>query len=1187
MIQLFPKKYSSRLMAITFIAGILPIAIFGIAITLITRDLPQRTNETIQKGLGDLQQQREQLLTDTLAKSVRQKSMDVALQIELYLELRPTLTLADLQKDPRFRSIALQPIEKNGYTTLIDTREGTTLFHPLKALENTSFAHIDEASDEFFAIISSSLGGKYASGYFSWREESGQTRRKFTFIAPVMRTTAEGLPMAVATVINMDELAPSFLETQKTSQGTALYFINRAQHLLSTFKRFILFCMLLGLPVVLALANWASAYFSRAVNQLKHATQQIRNGDFTIRLDNNASGDIGELMQDFNHMTKRLAETTVSKKRLESNEEELTRTNQVLTREIEEHERVREELQKQHEVLEKQRDHLHSVNEELSRSRKKIQRQNWLSIGQSEFHRRIQGDLSMEELGRQIIHFLSNYLDAQAGRIYLVDEGVLVCIGGFAGAAPDGEAPPIPLGEGLVGEAAVSGSRLRITDVPADYLPIHSGLLDAYPCEVVIQPCLHNEKSLCVVELAGLGPFSRQDLRFLDLMNKQIAVAVDSTQGRIRTEALLHQTRKQAEELELQQETLQQINQELEEQTQQLEEQKESIKKKNIELEEAGVLIRQKAKDLELSYSYKSQFLATISHELRTPLNSILLLSRMMEENAERNLTDDQVEFAGTIHSSGSQLLTLINEILDLSKIEAGGMTVTLSPTPLSALVESLRRMFHPLAEEKGLAFTLSLAPEVPDTVETDRQRLEQILKNLLTNALKFTDTGSVSLSITMPSPQELPSGASLPADSALAFRVTDTGIGIPKEKHAHVFEAFCQVDGTESKQYYGTGLGLTISRELSGLLGGSLHLSSEQGVGSCFTLLLPCTGATKASPVTPAAIPAQRPRTATAPAPFERSSAEAAAMQPKPGDKSLLIIEDDVTFASLLVKLAREKGFDTLVTEEGETGLHFADFFCPTAIILDITLPRMNGWDVFNRLKTNPVTAAIPVHVISSRDQKGKAMDMGVAGFHAKPVSLEHLHEVLSEIDATHRATASGSVTAQNEEHPAGDAGLEAMHRNLDEATLFLHGVESTLPGPMNQDRPLCHDKESILSGRKVLIVDDDMRNVFALKRLLHEKGMDVVVGRNGREGLTRLKETPDVDLVLMDIMMPEMDGYQAIRAIRKDAEHKELPIIALTAKAMAEDRTASIEAGANDYMPKPVDPDKLLSMLRVWLYV
>jgi len=1188
MIQLFPKKYSSRLMAITFIAGILPIAIFGIAITVFTRDLPLRTIETIQKGLNDLQQQREQLLTDTLAKSVRQKSMDVALQIELYLENRPNLTIAELQKNTRFRSIALQPIEKNGYTTLIDTQKGTTLFHPNTSLENTTFANIAGASKEFLTIISSSIGGKYASGYFPWQEATGQMRRKYTFIAPVRRGSAGNLHMAVATVINMDELAPLFLETQKTSQGTALYFINRAQHLLNIFKRFILFCMLLGLPIVLALANWASAYFSRAVNQIKHATHQIRNGDFTIRLDDNASGDIGELMQDFNHMTRRLAETTVNKERLEANEEELTRTNLVLTHEIEEHERVREALQKQHAALEKQRDHLHSVNEELSRSRKKIQRQNWLSIGQSEFYGRIQGGLSLHKLGRQIIHFLADYLDAQAGRIYVVDDGELSCIGSFAGTTPAGGPPPIPLGDGLVGETAVTGNRLRITEVPANYLPIHSGLLDAYPCEVVIQPCLHNKKVLCVVELAGLGPFSKQDLKFLDLMSKQIAVATDSTQTRDRTEALLHQTRKQAEELELQQETLQHINQELEEQTQQLEEQKESIKRKNFELEEAGVLIQQKAKDLELSYSYKSQFLATISHELRTPLNSILLLSRMLEENPNENLSVDQVEFAGTIYASGSQLLALINEILDLSKIEAGGMTVTLSPTPLSALVESLRRMFLPLAEEKKLTITLSLATDVPETLETDCQRLEQILKNLLANALKFTDTGSVSLCIVKPTPEELSEHASLKPESTLAFRVTDTGIGIPLEQQAHIFEAFCQMDGTESKQYYGTGLGLTISRELAGILGGSIHLSSEYGTGSCFTLLLPCLQATeiKGQPQAKALAPIQP--VVIKPAPFDRPFADAMANQGGPGQKSLLIIEDDATFASLLVKLAREKGFNTMVTEEGETGLHFADYFGPTAIILDINLPRMDGWDVFSRLKTNPVTTGIPVHVISSRDQKKKAMDLGVAGFHAKPVSLEHLHEVLSEIDESHRAMApSDSEEPEPNGQEAQTADITAMHRDLDEATLFLHEVESTLPRPMKQVRPLCHDKEAILTDRKILLVDDDMRNVFALKRLLHEKGMDVVVGRNGREGLTRLEEHPDIDLVLMDIMMPEMDGYEAIRAIRARVEFKDLPIIALTAKAMAEDRTASIEAGANDYMPKPVDPDKLLSMLRVWLYV
>ncbi|WP_300669538.1 response regulator [Desulfoluna sp.] len=1002
--QLLPKKYSSRLMAITLLAGILPIAIFGVAITFITWDLPSQTRRAIQLGLSDLQKQNEQTLTHIIEKAIRQKSIDVALQIDLYLESHPTLTFADLQKNGRFRSIALQSIEENGYTTLIDTREGTLLLHPRVSLENTPMTNIAKTSNDFLAIVSSSLGGKFACGYFSLLDTSGNERRKYTFIAPVKRPSSDNIPLAVTTVITMDAQSPVFLKAQETSESTSLYLTKHAQNLLHTFKRSILIYMLLGMPVIFILASWASAYFSRAVNQLKYATRQIRKGDFSIHLNDKVSGDIGELMQDFNHMTERLAETTVSKEHLEANEAELTR-------EIKKHERVRTELQKQQKELKKQRDHLHSINEELSRSRQKIQRQNWLNIGQSEFHSSIQGELSLKELGRKTIHFIADYLDAQAGRIYLVAEDHLSCIGSFADAT---EHLPIAIGEGLVGETALSGTRRRVTDVPASYLPIHSGLIDGFAGEVVIQPCLQSEKTLCVLELATLGPFSKQDLKFLDLINHQVAAAVGSTLTRDKTEGLLHQTQKQAEELTSQQKTLQLINQELEEQTQKLEAQKESIKKKNLGLENAGQLIRQKAKDLEISSTYKSQFLATISHELRTPLNSILLLSHILEENREKTLSCDQVEFAGTIHASGSQLLSLINEILDLSKIEAGGMKVTLASTPLPALVESLRRMFSPQAKEKGLSLSLNLGTEVPSHLKTDRQRLEQILKNLLANALKFTESGSVSLRIDYLKSDDFPRNATLTATSALAFRVTDTGIGVPLDKQDHIFEAFRQVDGTESKPYYGTGLGLTISRELAGLLGGSLHVSSEYGVGSCFTLLLP--------------------------------------------------------------------GNDAPATQNEHA------------------------------LSTNsPAPAPQP-------------MAMAPAPFSGTP-----RHDATGDpVDLTH---------------------------------------------------------ETRLIGRKILIVDDDMRNVFALKRLLHEKGLKVVVGRTGVEGLSRLEEIPDIDLVLMDIMMPEMDGHEAMHSIRARDAFTGLPIIALTAKAMPEDRAACIEAGASDYIPKPVDPDKLIEMLRVWL--
>ncbi|MDY6950759.1 MAG: response regulator, partial [Thermodesulfobacteriota bacterium] len=733
--------------------------------------------------------------------------------------------------------------------------------------------------------------------------------------------------------------------------------------------------------------------------------------------------------------------------------------------------------------------------------------------------------------------------------------------------------------------------------------------------------------------------------------------------------------------LQAQQEELRQANEELEEKTQALQKQKSEVEEKNTELTKARETIEEKARDLAITSKYKSEFLANMSHELRTPLNSLLILSKLLADNTEGHMSQKEVEFAQTVHSAGSELLRLINDILDLSKVEAGKMELNIEDVNLIDFAGAIERDFAHVAEQKGVNLVVTAAEALPRTIRSDRQRVQQVVKNFLSNAFKFTEKGEVSIDVCRPGPDVDLSSSGLDHRSTIAIAVSDTGKGIAPGKQKLIFEAFQQEDGTTSRKYGGTGLGLSVSRELAKLLKGEIQLRSLEGQGSTFILYLPETLQTDTAEDAKGEF-------------FGRKSAEKEEEKPlvteyKPkrlegirddrrnitaNDKSVLVVEDDPNFAKILFDLAQEEGFKCVVAEDGERALYFADHYKPSAIILDIGLPGMDGWDVMERLKGDLATRHIPVHFISASDQASKAMKMGAIGYLKKPVEIEKIHEAFQKIEASLSGQVKRVLVVESDESQQaeimellrshdvetsvvgtveeayerlasegfdcmildlnlpGTSGFELLERIktdgtmagipiiiytaeepseadearlaeyaqcmtlkgavrspeglLDEASLFLHMVASDMPEEKRERLKMMYNKDAVLKGKKILLVDDDMRNVFALTHILEEKGARVVIGKNGKKGLEQLNTNGDTDLVLMDIMMPEMDGYEAMRQIRKEERFAALPIIALTAKAMKGDRGICIEAGASDYMAKPVDPDKLLSLLRVWMY-
>ncbi|WP_028586737.1 response regulator [Desulfocurvus vexinensis] len=1034
-----------------------------------------------------------------------------------------------------------------------------------------------------------------------------------------------------------------------------------------------------------------------------------------------------------------------------------------------------------------QRDELGTLARTLNRMAGSLRDIDWLARGKQGLDDALRGVHDPEDIARRFITYFASFCQAQVGAVYVRPEGAdfLDLVAGYAFSDRQGNLSRFAMGQGLVGQVALERQTVVFSQLgPGEAPPISSGLDERVPPYTLIAPVVHEAEVLGVVLLGATAPFTPLARRLVaesldnlavhfltarshqviqDLLDQaqeqaealrsqqdKLARANEDLEGqaaalrtseaelqaqqeelRVTNEELEEQTRalKASEEkLQAQQEELRVTNEELEERTKALEKQRSALRQKNIDLLRAQDLIEQKAHDLEVASKYKSEFLANMSHELRTPLNSILILSQLLADNAAGNLTPKQVESARAVNSSGADLLSLINEILDLSKVESGKVEVVPEELPVRRVTADLSRIFAEIAADKGVAFVVDVAENVPPVLTTDAQRLQQVLRNLISNAFKFTEQGSVTLAIARPAPEANLAASGLVHASALAFAVTDTGIGIPEDKQAVIFEAFQQADGTTSRKYGGTGLGLSISRELARLLGGELQLQSAPGQGSTFTLFLPETytapepapgqeqapktraarARAQAAPeravadparaeaaAAPAPAPAQKPRPAPAPeaqaeqAPEPRP-APAEAAEPtaplestdqipddrksiKKGDRALLIVEDDPNFARILVDMAHDRGFKCLVAGDGETGLHFADYYRPSAVVLDIGLPGIDGWTVMDRLKSNPELRHIPVHFMSAADETLDAMRMGAVGYLTKPVTLDAVNKALARIEGVlskpvkrllvveddklqresiRELIGNGDVetvavetgeeayemletetfdcmildlglkdmsgfellrrirndgvagrlpiivytgrelSREEEEELSRHAesiiikGARSPERLLDETTLFLHRVEANLPEDKQRMLRMVHDKEAMLAGKKILLVDDDMRNVFALSSALEAHGMEVAIARNGREGVEKLSANPETDLVLMDIMMPEMDGYEAMRAIRKRKRFQDLPIIALTAKAMKGDRNKCIEAGASDYMAKPVDTDKLFSLLRVWLY-
>ncbi|MDI1268824.1 MAG: response regulator [Polaromonas sp.] len=918
-----------------------------------------------------------------------------------------------------------------------------------------------------------------------------------------------------------------------------------------------------------------------------------------------------------------------------------------------------------------------------------LDQQLWLRTGQRQLAEHTLGQHAIASLSRSVLEFLARYLDVAVAALYIRQEdGRLQRVAAYGLAPESGEAgQSLDSDQGLVGQAALENRVLQLNDLPASYLRVSSGLGQGSARHVLVVP-VHNDGVVNgVVELGFLRALAPRDLEFVTLIASNIGNSLHAALYRRRLEDVLGQAQELNEELQVQQEELRTTNEELEEQSrvlkeyqvtlenqqaeleqtnEQLSEVALSLDHKNAALNQAQTLLEERATELSRASRYKSEFLANMSHELRTPLNSSLILAKLLADNPKGNLSQEEVRFAQSIYSAGNDLLSLINDILDISKVEAGKLELSPEDMVVGTLVDSLKSTFEPLAGQKNLALSIRIESGTPATLKTDRQRVEQILKNLLSNAIKFTDAGEVSLRV------------SLQPQGSIAFSVRDSGIGIRPDQQQLIFDAFRQADGTTSRRYGGTGLGLSISRDLTTLLGGSLSVESSEGGGSTFTLLLPCEWSPAPAPqpdTKPVRLRNPAPVMAPAPLPVPVPVPAAAFTDDRhlpPNNRLVLVIEDDIIFAQILYDLAREMNYNCIVAHRAEDGFALAMQFLPHAILLDMGLPDRPGLSVLQRLKENPKTRHIPVHVVSGDDLSEEALQMGAIGYALKPTTREQLKDVFQKLgdklaqkikrvllvegDALQRASVVQLIGDGDVEITAVETGGEALalltstvfdcmimdlkfpdmqghellermstegissfppvivytgremtrqeeaellkysraiimkgarspERLLDEVTLFLHKVESELSADRQIMLMNLRSRDTAFEGRKVLVVDDDARNIFALTSALEQKGMRVEIGRNGFEAISKLDEIAGIDLVLMDIMMPGMDGLEATRRIRKDARFKKLPIIAVTAKAMKDDQEQCLKAGTSDYLAKPIDLDRLFSLLRVWM--
>jgi signal transduction histidine kinase/CheY-like chemotaxis protein len=919
--------------------------------------------------------------------------------------------------------------------------------------------------------------------------------------------------------------------------------------------------------------------------------------------------------------------------------------------------------------------------------RLRLRQEEWLRTARTRIADAVMGEQSVQRLAERVLEVLANFLDAQAGAMYAADTHGAYMRVGAVGMPADPQSPlSFKPGEGLLGRATSEKRTLRIDNLPADYLKIGSALGNRTPQALLIAPLGVEGGVHGVVEFAFLRSTQDSDLELLDTVGESVAIAIRTGMLRRERESLLRETQRQAEELQAQQEELRVANEELMSQSAQLRESQARLETQQAELEQTNVQLEEHTQKLARSHDelvdakldlerqaaelvranqYKSEFLANMSHELRTPLNSSLILAKLLADNREGNLTPEQLKYARGITSAGNDLLALINDILDLAKIEARRVEVTRNSVDIGDLIDKLAQTFEPMAEDKQILFRVSRAPQLPASLETDAQRLSQVLRNLLSNAIKFTERGTVTLEVS-------------PRGDDVEFAVHDTGIGIAPEHLQLIFEPFRQADGTTNRKFGGTGLGLSISRELARLLGGDIVVESQPGQGSVFRLVLPLTpraspaeARTSADSSVPTVHPAEPAREAPRPAARRGSMSDDRASLAE-GARVLLVIEDDPLFARVLYDLAHELGFACLLAGTADEGMELALQNPVAAVVLDVKLPDHSGLTVLDRLKHNPLTRHIPVQVISAGDYARAAREMGAAGALVKPVDREQLTATLQGIkerfaneqrtvlvvednelqresicqllasDTTQIVAVDNGAAALGElrtttfdcmvldlslpdatgyellERMAADdalsfppvivytgraisseeeqqlrrfsrsiiiKGAKSPERLLDEVSLFLHQVEEKLPPDRRRMLRDARARDAAFEGRRILVVEDDVRNVFALSSILEPLGGQIVIARNGREALARLAQKPLPDIVLMDIMMPEMDGFEAMQAIRRQQELRELPIIALTAKAMPDDQQKCLAAGASDYITKPIDVDKLVSLIRIWL--
>ena len=925
------------------------------------------------------------------------------------------------------------------------------------------------------------------------------------------------------------------------------------------------------------------------------------------------------------------------------------------------------------------RDNVNEMIASLAASITINEQQNWLKSNLATFAEMLHGQRDLTTVSQLVVSELARAIDAQFGAFYLVEKfgnnPRLRLSGTYAyrkqGSVEDG----FMMGEGLIGQCALEKRQIELKSVPSDYFQVNSGLGQSIPSHVLISPILHENEVKGVVEFGSFHEFTEIERGLLSSVLDTLGTIILRIQARERTEELLVQSQRLTEELQNQQEELQQTNEELEEKAREVSQQKEEVDRKNVEIEKARRDLFEKAQELALTAKYKSDFLANMSHELRTPLNSLLILSQQLVENPGSNLTEKQVEHANIIFESGRDLLSLINEVLDLAKVESGTMPTDIADVSLGSVQRRLEQGFKAEAEEKGLIYRSDFPDELPGSIRTDEKRLMQILRNLISNAIKFTETGEISLLVRRVSDGWPPTSKALNnSDSVFAFSVSDTGIGVEARQQKLIFEAFHQVEGGNSRRYGGTGLGLSISREIAHFLGGDLVVESVVGQGSTFTLFLPERWQSSETQTILAGFgvdtPSLRPPIRSTPS------------RAKPQDdrdalgsrqRKLLIVDDDTSFAGIVMEMAQKKGFDVLIATTGAEGLELARKHVPDAITLDLQLPDMHGWVVLDQLKHSSELRHIPVHVLSVEERLERALQIGAIDVMTKPVSARALEDSISRIakfigrkerrllvvedDAVQRNSIIeliGDEDVVTEGVEDGEAALKALRRKtfdclvldlklpgmtgfeliqairddealaktpivvytgqelsqreeaqlrqltgsiivkdarsperlLDETALFLHRVEANLSERKQKILRELYQSDPTLAGKKILIIDDDARNIFAATTILERYDIQVVHAESGQEGIEILEASDNIDAILMDIMMPEMDGYEAIRRIRANNRFESLPIIALTAKAMPEDRSKCIDAGASDYIIKPVDAPQLISLLRVWLY-